>query len=453
MEIINPHLELVKKSSVINELIKTNQPISIFYHTNPDPDCIGSAFGLFFLLKQLKKDVRIIGLNRSDLKFWGGNLNNIFINELKEYYNLINQLKNTSNESDFIKNSVAVMVDLNDIKRVFTHNLPKENFFNRDINNANKIITIDHHKVLNKNKDSFIYEFPSCCELIFLIQQYCLQNKMIDKILDISAASIYKGILGDTGFLTYQNILNKKVNKTNPNAIENPNTFETIQFLVNNTNLGNQKSKNNLTSMVENFNQIDHNSLYNEIMIKKFVYENTVGLEDKTIISFIVDEPDWTQNRNLISQTALNLGFQHVITAFYKPDGGVKFSVRKNDETTNGFDFAYGFEGGGHTNAFGFEIDVDKVKNILIKDKLLYQNDDINNNCLFIEDNNSNNLRISKGLTGFILNKYTNYIKEKQTNKIKVNDIVKEFFFKHHHPDLLDEKPIQTNNQYWSIKM
>ena len=49
----------------VAELIRNSQRIAITCHVRPDADCIGSGLALFFMLKQLDKDVHFFNIDRS----------------------------------------------------------------------------------------------------------------------------------------------------------------------------------------------------------------------------------------------------------------------------------------------------------------------------------------------------------------------------------------------------
>lgn len=157
--------------------IEEYKNISIFFHEIPDFDGLGGAFALqdFIRNKFPDKQVKVIGLEILDPVFWKG------------YF----EFSNEHVLNNFIKNSLGIIVDTANEKRVWTlrHTFCKE------------LIRIDHHPQI----ESFAQiewidpDASATCEMLgeFL---YEWDEKYISPIV---ASYLYAGIITDTARFLY----------------------------------------------------------------------------------------------------------------------------------------------------------------------------------------------------------------------------------------------------------
>lgn len=158
--------------------------IGIFFHSNPDWDCLGSAFGLRQLILDSydNKSVKVIGDRKARLWFLG-----------KQGLETQHSLP----ESHHKTGSIAIVVDTWRRDRVDFQEL---------LDKFEKIIVIDHHQPHTPQKiienDLYIKdpEFISCAELILNIAR-----NLEWTISSRAATFLYCGLFGDSqGFKSYR---------------------------------------------------------------------------------------------------------------------------------------------------------------------------------------------------------------------------------------------------------
>lgn len=153
--------------------IKEYNRIIIFGHERPDGDCIGSQYGLYYVLKESfpEKEVYVSG-------------------EVSEYVSFIG--RPTMVDDSLFKGALAICVDCANGER-----LSDKRFKNCDYS-----IKIDHHI----NVDSFCdYEYvdakaPACAQIL---TEFFLKFNDVFKITKEAAEALYVGIVTDTGRFKY----------------------------------------------------------------------------------------------------------------------------------------------------------------------------------------------------------------------------------------------------------
>ena len=169
---------MLEFSKLINRLNDNNNFI-ITSHVNPDADAISSEIAIAEILKQLKKNYRIINSSNTpnNLNFLDGN------SEIERFDE--DKHKNIFNDFD-----AAIFLDLNFLNRTAR----MEKYFRKF---SGVKICIDHHtspegfteySFIDENKSStgeIIYDLVSCCDAIKMNEQLALQ--------------IYAAIMTDTG--------------------------------------------------------------------------------------------------------------------------------------------------------------------------------------------------------------------------------------------------------------
>lgn len=159
----------------IAEVVRANRSFLICGHIRPDGDCLGSALGLYFILRQLDKIVEVCVPGPI----------------LGHYYFLpgIDIIKPAPDSS--YHPEVTIFVDASNVERVL------ENFVPEGI-----VINIDHHKT-NEVFGDLNYIDPEACAVGEQIYNLMLQ-------LDVTPTpeivnNLYLAILADTGGFRFSN--------------------------------------------------------------------------------------------------------------------------------------------------------------------------------------------------------------------------------------------------------
>jgi len=164
----------------IIELIKKYDKISLFFHQNPDYDCLGSVFAFQSFLKQKypKKIVMIIGIET-------------LTDEV--LLNFPSIKANGSAKDTWINKSLGIVCDTSNRERINDQRYML----------CEKIIKIDHHpKVDDYGYLSFVNEkASSCCEILFDLFYYWSKKNIKLNV----AKYLYVGILTDTNRFAYPN--------------------------------------------------------------------------------------------------------------------------------------------------------------------------------------------------------------------------------------------------------
>ena len=159
--------------------IKEYNRIIIFGHERPDGDCIGSQYGLYYILKESfpNKEVYVSG-------------------EVSDYVSFIG--KPTMVDDSLFKGSLGICVDCANGDRLS----------DKRYKECDYTIKIDHHI----NVDSFCdYEYvdtkaPACAQIL---TEFYLTFKDELKITPEAAEALYVGIVTDTGRFKYDSTTSK----------------------------------------------------------------------------------------------------------------------------------------------------------------------------------------------------------------------------------------------------
>lgn len=170
---------------VLLDLINESSNIFIMGHKNPDIDCLGSAIGMYSIIKSLNKECYVIldGPNNAvkqmlDVLDEDGSYVDTFIN--------IEKTKIYKNEK-----SLLILVDVHNEGYVLSMDV---------VNSFDKVVVLDHHR---KAKDfiqgtilSYIEPYASStAELVTEIIQYMVEKPKLSKI---EAIGLLAGICVDT---------------------------------------------------------------------------------------------------------------------------------------------------------------------------------------------------------------------------------------------------------------
>lgn len=164
----------------ILEKIKEFNTIIIHGHINPDGDCIGSQYGLKYLIEETFPNKKV---------YVSGNVS--------EYVSFIGKPTIIKDESIF-SNALSICVDCPVYERLSDNRCDKSKYS----------IKIDHHNDSNKYCD---YEYiddmtPSCTQII---TEFYMKFKDELKMSKKAATALYVGLLTDTGKFSYGNITPK----------------------------------------------------------------------------------------------------------------------------------------------------------------------------------------------------------------------------------------------------
>jgi len=162
----------------IEKEIKNNNNIAIFYHKNPDFDCIGSAFALQKFLKNCYPKKIIMVVITEEL--------NSQIMEKFPVVKINGQVKD-----NWLKNSLGIVVDTANRERICDERYTL----------CKSLIKIDHHPKVDEyaHLSYLVPKASSCCEILYDVFKY-LNKKKIDFNI---AQYLYAGILTDTNRFYY----------------------------------------------------------------------------------------------------------------------------------------------------------------------------------------------------------------------------------------------------------
>jgi len=318
----NNKLNKINKKFSLNSFFEKDTPLNflIVTHVNPDGDAIGSALGLYHVMKNMSLNVEIMVPNNfpSFLKWIPGT------SKIHNYEYLKKKGDDILNKADTI-----FCLDFNAESRL--GNMAKSFMSTR----AKKVL-IDHHP----NPENFCEacysdtRASSTAEIIYHLLTRDFGKEYIDKD---SATSLYTGILTDTGSFSFNS--------------SNPGTFRTIAEIL---EYGIDKDKiysNVYDNYSENRMHLLGYTLYSKMKVLKeyqtaYIYLNEKELED---FNFKIGDTEGFVNYPFsikdIRFTAL----------FLEKKEHVKISFRsKGDFSCNNFARKH-FDGGGHRNAAGGE--------------------------------------------------------------------------------------------------
>ncbi len=166
-------------------IIKSNKSFVISSHINPDGDAIGSELGMYYALKKMGKDVRII--NHSPVP-----------RELKflDSENVVEQYSPRKHNKVISDSDIFLFLDINQIERVAS----MEKVFRK---NSDKLkIYIDHHQGPDNFADEMILkpDVGSVGEIVF---DFLDKTKLVE-IDKRMATALYTAIITDTGSFRYE---------------------------------------------------------------------------------------------------------------------------------------------------------------------------------------------------------------------------------------------------------
>lgn len=301
----------------IKKEIKKYDDIVIVRHIGPDPDALGSQFGLRELLKLNFPEKKVVALGNPASRF--------------KYLGTLDR----DVDMDYSK-ALLIVLDTPDIKRID---------ISVDINKFANIIKIDHHPFVEKYASLEVIDEDSCSTSQLIIE-FILANKL--KINDDIAKYLYTGIVSDT-----DRFLHDYTSKR---------TFELVNYLFENSDF-------KLTSIYE--------PLYmrplEEIRFQGYVYENMTVTDNGLAFIKITDQDmkeykvDSASAGNMINE--LKYIDKILVWVFFSEDTKsnlIRANIRSRGPYINELATIYG--GGGHKYASGARLVSWKQVDNLIED-------------------------------------------------------------------------------------
>ena len=309
---------------IYNE-IKKHDKIVIARHIGPDPDALGSQFGLKELILNTfpNKKVYCVGASVAKFKFIG----------------ILDKFDNS-----WYDDALLIVTDTPDIKRVD----------GVDATRFKYKIKIDHHPVVDDYCDiEFVDDTASSASQLIIELAFNTRMKFNTK----AAEDLYIGLVSDTNRFMYSYTTAK--------------TFDLVSKLI-------RKTKLDFTSLYENL----YLRPYKEIKFQGYLNEhmnitpNGLGylyLPDKVLKEYDMDSS--TANNMVSSFNYIEELYAWVIFSEDKANDTIRGSIRSRGPVIN--TVAQEFNGGGHAMASGVRLktmeEVDKLIKALDKKVLEYK--------------------------------------------------------------------------------
>lgn len=312
---------LITPEKRFSKLIYKADNICIISHHNPDGDAIGSALGLYHILKKKKKNpVVIIPNHLPDFLQWMPSAENILL-----YQNNPNEVCKKLAECNLI-----IMVDFNSLSRLGK----MENCFE---NVTAPIVLIDHHPYPDIKAEVMFSDIrvSSTAELVYQVTQ---ASGLIKNIGKEAAACLFTGIMTDTNSFT--------VNSSRP--ITYKTTAALLKYGI---------DKDEIYRNVFNTFSTERMQLLGYLLSEKMV----IIPEYKTaFISMSLAEAKKYQFKTGDSEGFVNypLSIKGIIFSAFLMErkDHIKLSFRSRGNFSVNKLIAQHFSGGGHKNAAGGEV-------------------------------------------------------------------------------------------------
>lgn len=323
-----------KIQTEIRNKFSDNKSIVIISHHNPDGDAVGSALGLYHVLKNTHKKLSVILPNQASE----------FLKWMPGYKDIIIFKEHTSLAEELIANAgIIVCVDFNEFGRVDAAQNSLES------SKAYKIV-IDHHPGPDTRFD-LIFSYTEASSASELVYNFIQILNLISSVDDDAACCLFTGIMTDT--------INFSVNSSRKD------TFDIVSKLL----LFNINKEEIYDKVFNNFSY-DRLRLVGFLLYKKLSLLKEFGLayiiltqEEKNLFHFVEGDQEGIVNMPL-SISGINTS----IIAIEKEDH-IKISSRsKNEIDLNLLSRKY-FNGGGHINAAGgtLYMPINEVEEYIIK--------------------------------------------------------------------------------------
>lgn len=310
----NSHLEQ------FNSAISTAKKIVIIPHLNPDGDAMGSSLGLYHVLNNINKKVRIVCPSAYPN----------FLSWMPGIENTIDYEKEKERAEEYIHEAdTLIFVDFNSLKRL---DAMKELI---DESSAFKIM-IDHHPFPETIADVMISvpASSSTCELAYQVITKINLHPYVNKE---AASCFYTGIMTDTGSLSYNS--------------SQPDTYLVVAAL-----LRKEIDKDKIHQLLFHSNSFSRMKLLGHVLGEKMFLMHEQGAAymwlDKGELEKHHFQPGDTEG---FVNYPLGIEGINISAFFMEKDDKVKCSFRsRGNFPVNQFS-ELNFNGGGHRNAAGGE--------------------------------------------------------------------------------------------------
>ena len=294
--------------------IKNHDRIVIARHIGPDPDALGSQFGLKELILNTfpKKKVHCVGAPASKFKFIGT------LDRFSE---------------SWYDDALLIVTDTPDIKRV--DGVDPTKFKHK--------IKIDHHPVGDNYCDiEFVDDTASSASQ--LVIELAFHSPL--KMNEAAALKLYTGIISDTNRFMY--------------SYTSAKTFDLVSKLIKKTNL-------NFTSVYKDL----YIRPFKELRFQSYLVNNMTitknGLGYLFIPESVIKEYDLdasTANNMVSNFNYIDEMYVWVLMSYDKANDVIKGSIRSRGPIINGV--AANFNGGGHAMASGVRLkSMDEVEELV----------------------------------------------------------------------------------------
>lgn len=305
-------------------LLKNNtSPVVVVPHSNPDGDAIGSAYGLAVILKNAGHTVKIISPND-----YPG-----FLNWLNGEVDILNFQKRKKTSQKYLDNcAIMFCVDFNEAKRADEMEKSIGSF-------PGKKIMVDHHPYPTGFCHFTISE-PSYSSTAELVYDFVAAAGLLPFLDKKAAEALYTGIMTDTGSFSHNTA--------------RPNLYKVLSALV---------SLNIDTESIHN--RVYHNFSAERLRLMGYCLHDKMVVLPEYRTGYISLSRDELKKYNFVPGDTegfvnIPLSINNIIFSalFIEKDGFVKVSFRsKGSFAANQFCSDH-FNGGGHRNAAGGEINL-----------------------------------------------------------------------------------------------
>jgi bifunctional oligoribonuclease and PAP phosphatase NrnA len=301
----------------LDKIIRENKSFLLTTHVNPDADAIGSETALYFILKELGKEVCII--NHSQTPY-----NLLFL----DTDNRIEKYNSEKHDELFDTVDVLVALDFNRSDRMVS----MARVFN---NSAKTKVCIDHHQEPENFADYYFLDagYSSTGHILFDF----MKKTNIAKLSYQTAYPIYAAIMTDTGSFRFE--------RTTPEI--HRAVAELLELNVDPSDV---------------FDKIYDQSLFSKMkLLGKALDSLTLFGERKQIAYMVITQDMFNQTNALESDTdgfvnfSLSVEFVKIGLLFIELQEGFKVSFRSKGLIPV-HKLAGEFGGGGHRNAAGARI-------------------------------------------------------------------------------------------------
>lgn len=286
----------------IYNTIKKYDSIVIFRHEFPDPDALGSQFGLKQLIQDNFENKKVFALGKP-----AKTLNGALFPQMDEC------------DDEMIKKSLVIVLDTANTQRIDDkrYELGKE------------IIKIDHHPIVEQY-GKYNYVDQTICATSFFIGRLALELDL--KITADCATYLYAGIVGDTGRFLFNNTTSRVMTMAATLIDKGAQILKVYGAMYSRT-----VNEVRLTGFIlDNFKMYSKHVAY--YILEVTDYER-IGVEFEKAKEYVNTLADIEDVKVWVSAT------------FNKETNFYHVSIRSKDVVIN--DVAQNFGGGGHQHASG----------------------------------------------------------------------------------------------------